>query len=534
MPPTAFDADRAVRLLVNGETKATGYSISTKLVLTCAHEFPVEGMSVVAISRNGHKQYSLNVLRSFPTEDIAVLECLDQDFGPLEPVTFGLVEATASPLSFVMYGWPYWSTELTGGKLLEGGRTVRGMFEPGDTSSEDTLVLQPTRTGAGLGWGGMSGASVFALDRLVGVQSRQLNVKDASSIEARRLGQLADNESFLSIAAAHGLAFEDHWTPGTSTLSPGLLEIHGPADVPLLAPVSFEIVSQGWENLQFAIKGAESELAQSGKVSIGAIDRILAFFGKVNDLNAACEIEVIGSDGHDSIRRSLSFHVAPSEEADLVDAFELVLDVLGTVYGMGSPTRQLRAASACELGLRRIKGSLGDHLDALVAAPLQRGLHQASICLAIERQSAGVRLYEPDYTTPSDDHEVSKHARYWAEEERATLRALGFGLVDGRPFEELHAMYPLLGQGDRASFRRYIDPPLKELLREPSDFARGFINLLLDSPYVNVESTDFTGSVRVELFDLVNALYTAGWVTWVGVNTLALTAIGRAQAAKLV
>lgn len=528
-----FDPDRAVRLLQDGRHKASGYLLTGNLVLTCQH-FLHEGRLDV-VTRDGAHSSTVDERKSFPEEDVALLTCA-HPLGDWAPISLGVVEQPARrSLVFEMYGWPLWSAEASDDGLLEGGRLIRGVFEPSDTSAEGNLVLQPSRTGGGVqtGWSGMSGAAVFSLDRLVGVQRRQLHPQDPASIEARPIGVLAGNPVFEKLMAGHGVGFERGWAPGIHESSgEDRFEVHGPHTVALLSPTLFHVRSEGWHRVSYSFRGAGNEIGQQGSVDAAPLVDIRAFFGDVNQIGAkaALDVEVFApSKGTRTL--SHEFEVRKPGDADLAAAFETTLRVLERAKAGGSPSENLRGAKACAAALARLRGAIGLVPISSLTQQLQNGITGAQQCLAIERSHIEQRLRDQDTNMSTEDQHDSKYAYHRAYTAREYVRERGLGQAISWGPQEEDAQMPVLGYRDKAEFYAYLQPSLEAQLSGASSFMRGFLSLLLASETVNIHGPDFTSAVpqvQGELYDVVNALITEGWARWeTTVYNLTLTQVGR-------
>jgi hypothetical protein len=357
--------------------------------------------------------------------------------------------------------------------------------------------------------------------------------KDASSIEARPLAVLARNPEFIGIAKTHGLEFDDSWVPGTESAAGNLLEIHGPAEAPLLSPVTFHVRSQGWQRLAYKLSGPESDLPHVGSVVAAPINEFRAFFSSAESVGATCRIEVRATGAAGSAHGAREFRIAASIVPDLVDAYEVALYATNLAYFVGSPTIASRAGQAAVVALNRIRGALNNNLETGTLQALRQGCHFALRGLEVEVAAQRMRIIDKDYHVPQDIHGDSKHAHHAAEEELYALHNAGLGLVGQRTLDDLDPMFPVLGYTNRAAFKRRVDPPLEDVLAAPTDFVRGYLKLLSHSSRVNVEQMEVAGPAREEHYDLVNGLYTAGWAYWITDSCIALTDLGRNELDEL-
>ncbi|MGY1695397.1 serine protease [Geodermatophilus sp. SYSU D00814] len=528
-----FDPDRAVAVLQGGKQRASGYALGARLILTCEHFLRTGELAIRP--RTSSLTRPATLVERFPSADVAILHC--EDLGELPPVTIGLVEPVGrDSMTFEMYGWPLWSTERgTDGALLEGGRLVRGTFEPSDTSPDNNLVLQPTRMGGNIrsGWTGMSGAAVFSLDRLVAVQRRLLNPDDASSIEARPLAPLFDDPTFASLTTDAGILLDQQWAPrrvGTTTRS--RLELHGPSRVPLLSTATFIVRVDGWPTLSYSFSGVRNSQPQHGSASATPQVEIHAAFVDADQVGTSGRLLVEASGGErDERTLTRSILVEGPEDVDLASGYETVIQVLERVRAMGSPSTALRAAKICEDGLRRLRAAtrLADH--SMVASMIDQGLAGAAECLATERSWIRRKLADQDATRSEEVRQTSKYAFHRAYAVRSKLREQGLSLpADERTDEERDIAMTLLGFRDYATLQEHLDPGLGTILTNLGPFERTMLKML-QSGEVDLHHPDFTGAVpeiQAKTYDLVNALITEGWARWARDYRLTLTQVGRA------
>jgi hypothetical protein len=527
-----FDPDRAVAVLQDGKHEASGYLIAAGLVVTCEHF--LGGGPLAVRGRSSTSTSAATLAARFPSADVALLSCDER--ADVRPVTLGQVEPTGRhSLTFEMYGWPLWSTERgRDGTLLEGGRLVRGVFEPADTSADGNLVLQPTRYGGAVpsGWSGMSGAAVFSLDRLIAVQRRLLNPADPSSIEARPLALLMDDPAFVDLTAQAGIALERTWAPRRGGAGgQERLELHGPSRVPVLSPAAFHVRVDGWPVVDYTFAGVRNVVSQHGSVPAAPVVDIRAMFTDVEQIGTSGRLIVEASGGEREDRTAVhQLVVVPPDDEDLAFGFETVVRMLDRARGAGSPSTGLRAVAVGETGAHRLRAAALEAGTA-VAETVVRGLAGVTDCLAVEGSLHRKRLADKDARSSEDDREASKWAYHRAYVARAELRDQGLvRAADNRSDEERDGAAALFGFADQAALQEHLDPGVETLLAHPGAFERAFLDMLRAGE-VDVGHSDFTGAlpdVQAKLYDLVNALITEGWARWVQGYRLTLTQVGRA------
>jgi hypothetical protein len=527
-----FDADRAVAVHQDGKQQASGYVVASGLVLTCEH-FLKNGPLAVR-HRLSSAQVPAELIGRSEAADVALLRC--DGWANIAPVTIGAIESGAREcMPFDMYGWPLWSTEVVDDELLEAGRTVRGVFEPWDTSPDGNLVLQPSRWGGDIpaGWGGMSGAAVFSLDRLVGVQRRLLNPQDATSIEARPLAPLMQDEAFEPVLTEAGVALERRWAPrSTDHASRSRLELHGPTRVPLLSPVRFHVRVDGWTSVHHVFAGVRSGLPARDAVEITPLVEVPFIAIDPRDVGRSGTL-IVDATGEklDDERTEHAFTIDEPDDADLAFAFETAIELLETVRGGGSPSAGLRAAELCAVALDRLRAAAEIARSSRVAAIIVSGVSGASESLAVERSRWRNRLADQDAEPSTEAREMSKYAFHRAYVAREELRRRGAAAPAARrSAQERSAATALLGFHDPKALKEHLHPSLETLLADPRPFTQGFIRMMLAGD-VNLRHADFVTAapeVQAQTYDLVNALITEGWARWVEGFDLTLTQLGRA------
>lgn len=385
----------------------------------------------------------------------------------------------------------------------------------------------------------MSGAAVFSLDRLVGVQRRQLNPQDASSIEARPIRLLADDASFVQLMTEYGIDIEAGWAPGVhEATGQNRFELHAPSSINLLAPAVFHIRTEGWEQVFHSFHGVNSVINQAGSVDAAPLVDVHGFFADAKQVGATgrLDVEGVASDGQSQVVEH-EFRLLAPAAADIAAAFEMAVWTLERARAGGPPSNNLRAARSCRLAVARLEAALALMPQSEVVVRASSGIAGIKTCLAIETSLAEQRLRDADVAVSAEDRHDSKYAYHRAYAAREYLREIGFGQVRPWRDDELDAQMPLLGFADQNAFASYMQPDVEHVLSSSTGFARGFIELLLGSDSVNVKAPDYTTAqpaVQAELYDLVNGLIGQGWARWMSGFDLALTQVGRQALSRLV
>ncbi|MEV5069572.1 trypsin-like peptidase domain-containing protein [Microbacterium sp. LMI12-1-1.1] len=529
----SFDPDRAVAVIQDGKQRASGYVVAAGLVLTSQHFLRTGRLEVRP--RASSLAAPASLVCSSHAADAALLRCHGWD--DVAPVAIGVVEPVGrDSLTFEMYGWPLWSTETAPDhSLREGGRLVRGIFEPSDTSPEGNLVLQPHRTGGSVrsGWSGMSGAAVFSLDRLVGIQRRLVREDDATSIEARPAAPLMEDPDFERVAREAGITLESQWAPRRTGGPRGeRLEVHGPSHVPLLSPVSVQLRVDGWPTVSYSFSGVRNGLHQYESLAASPLVDVPVIFFDAEKVGAAGRILIEATGGERDDRTiAHGLRIDGPDVSDVVTGYETVVRVLETVRAGGSPSMRLRAADLCAAGLGRVSAA-ARLLDSSGAADaVLVGLSGASECLAVERSQINRELADPEFAASKEYREMSKYAFHRAYMTRLSLRESGIALpADERTDAERDAAMLLLGFRHHAAYLEHLDPGISTLLADQDPYIMSFLRLLRSGD-VDVRHPDFTRAVpqvQAKTYDLVNALVRDGWARWVARYQLTLTQVGRA------
>ena len=222
------DYQRAVEIDAKVDSKSrpwslgSGYRISEHLILSCAHTFRLsdsdeiqQNIRVRDVTGNplGRVHYCWHDFEA----DLSLWSVETPVRPPheqLAPVRFAtLPVGRADELPFWMYGWPRFAA------LSHKDRTVtrKGSDESGIIKLSEyhsalhktgTIPLLPQSTPTserGSWWSGMSGASVFCFDHLVGVHVSALNPEAGLIVEASPIAPLFAEERPLSYLTAAGV-----------------------------------------------------------------------------------------------------------------------------------------------------------------------------------------------------------------------------------------------------------------------------------------------------------------------------------------
>ncbi|ROR91073.1 S1 family peptidase [Nocardioides aurantiacus] len=535
-PTVQHTAARAVALLEDGVLRASGYLIAPTAVITCAHVLTQTDW--IGTRWDGSTvEFDLAATLSWPDADIAIL--IPRTPVEVEPVTVGVVDSLyPERLPFRMYGWPLWGAEAgPDGGVRDGGRMVHGLIDPSDTSPDSNLVLQPDRTGAShlLGrsdWKGMSGAAVFCLDRLVGVQRRHVDVSRPDSVEARPLQLLLDQPGFPELLQDLGVVVDRDWTITGTRARRTRLELHGPDAVPLFSVTDFELRSDGWDRLFWRATAVDRTRPEE-ITPVRPVEVLTCAPRDVAHLGGTGTLTVETSRDTDEASESVSrpFMVTAPSGLEVAALYEIAMWLLNEARRGGPPPENDRAgrlaASTADLVEHAVNVAQPHSLVTLAA----RGLPALRRSIAWALNESSRRLRDADDRLSAEDRKEAKHTYHGAYVVQQTLANQAYGRFDpSDPFWS-HRLR-LLGFANHTELLAHITPSLSHLAIAPGSFEASVLELLVTVGQVDIRSPDYTqatGEIQGRFNDLVNALLREGMTRWDGdsVRYLVPTAVGQ-------
>jgi hypothetical protein len=506
------------------------------VVITCAHVLTEAEWT--GIRWDGSTvEFDPSATLTWPDADIALLFPLTP--AEVDPVTVGVVDPLyPERLPFRMYGWPLWGAEAgPDGRLRDGGRMVHGVIDPSDTSPDGNLVLQPDRTGAShlLGrsdWNGMSGAAVFCLDRLIGIQRRHVDVNRPDSVEARPVQRILDQVGVAELQQDLGVAVDREWSLTGTRARRGRLELHGPDVVPLFSVSDFELRSDGWDRLVWRATGVD-QVRPTEVTPVAPVELLTCAPRDVAHLRRDGTLMVEVSRDTDDARESMSrsFTVTAPTGLEVAALYEIAMWLLDRARAGGPPPENDRAGrlaeSATELVEQAAKAAQPDPLVALAADGLPSLRRSVAWALSESRR----RLRDANDFLSSEDRKEAKYAYHGAYVVQERLRDRAYGHFDPADTFWSHRLR-LLGFVDHTGLLAYITPPLAHLAIAPGSFEASVLELLVTVGQVDIRSPDYTqatAEIQGRFYDLVNALLREGMTRWQGDSAryLVPTAVGQ-------
>lgn len=526
-------AHRAVAVLDGATLRASGYLISPEVVVTCQHTFEREGDWRLRRWDGTVIELDLGRTLRWPEADVALL-FLHEPLTETTPVSMGeLNPLFPGPLPFQMYGWPLWGSELGPDRVRqEGGRMVRGTIEPSDISPDHNVVLRPGHWGASdrLGtsdWAGMSGAAVFSLDRLVGVQRRQVDVLRPDSIEARPVAPLWRDEDFVRVMREQGVELDIDWMRSGNRAQTRRLEVHGPTEVPLFTVTDFQVRSDRWDRLIWRL-GGTGDTTPHERSPVRPIEWLTVAPNDASQLGSQGQLLVEGSStsDDDTVVAVHPFTVTAPSPTSIAALYECAMWLLDKARAGGPPPQNLRAAL---LG-KRAADLLSEALPVAVASPVldlaAQGLPALHESLARAKSFAQRRISDPQATASAEYREDDKYVYHRAYGPRRALAEQSMGTFDREdPFWS--QTLRVLGHDGIEGVDAYLRPRPRDMRPERGSFEALLMQLLLEDNVVDVGSGDFQ-YVHGRLNDVVNSLIDEGLATWEhGSTRLRPTAVGR-------
>jgi hypothetical protein len=206
-----LERSRVAELIVtraDGRQRGSGYRTSTNSVLTAAHV--VDGATSVQVrfepDLDGEWTVEATSWWADPVSDLAVV-AIDAP-APVAPARFARIEDRAAVLTVMAVGFPWWKvrTDVNGKKYRDSHQVV-GTVAVLSNWREGTLevVVDPaTPRGDHSPWEGMSGAVLWADDRIVGVLAKHHPGDGLGRLAAARLDLALDR-----VDPQHGTPLRD-------------------------------------------------------------------------------------------------------------------------------------------------------------------------------------------------------------------------------------------------------------------------------------------------------------------------------------